>query len=224
MRLTLLLFLLAIFSCYRKEKIEASKDNFTFYPNMTGNSEDKKSLIKERSYNNRIFNLPDLFNGSKDSLEIRIWPWGAFDWRKDVFVFRFANGGWNGFHYNSLSGHLKLYEGNIISYKDQQDFEDSVFIAKEIVPGCDWVKFADSISFFQIPVLPTQDSIKDFRHINHTDGNGCSFEIATPSSYRYLYYDIPESYQYKECRQIEEFIAMLKRQLGKDYHWPRHQD
>ena len=94
-------------------------------------------------------------------------------------------------------------------------------MVKQIVPACGWQKFSDSLEHFKIRTLPTQVLIKDFEHKVIMDGDGVSLEIATIKSYRRLSYSNPSSYEYKECKLIEEFMQMLKRQLGNDYSWPK---
>jgi hypothetical protein len=221
MRIILLLFLFAIFSCQNKQNSQDSEDNFEFYPPNPDIAVYKKQFLEERIEANTIFNLPDLFKGSKDSIEIRIWPWEAFDWFKDVIIFKLDSTGWRGFHYNSLTTPLKDYDGQIIRYSGEKEIGDSVFVVKEIIPKCGWIKLTDSINFFQIKTLPTQMLIKNFIYNVIRDGDDINIEVATKKFYRLISYDNPESYTYNECRKVSEFIRMLQRQFGNDYYWPR---
>jgi hypothetical protein len=220
MRASLTFLLSIIFSCQNSQNAMNNKTDFTVYPTSVDTSWYGKYFTDEMRMSKRLLNLPDLSKGIQDSMEIRIWRREFLDWSKNVLVFKLDNKGWNGFHYNSWTMPLEDYNGQTFRFQGQPEIGDSVFIVKEIVPKCGWQKFSDSIYFFQIPVLPTQDSIKDFKYISHTDGNNYSFEIATSVSYRNLFYDFPDHYQYKECKLVVKFLAMLERQLGSDYNWP----
>jgi hypothetical protein len=217
MRILTMALLVLILSCKNKQKNTNTVANFTVYP-ATG---DTSSWIGKYyiSISTRMLNLPDLSKGTPDSMEIRVWRHEFLDLFENVFIFKLDSNGWKGFHYNSWTMPWKN-SGQVFRFQGQPKMGDSVLIVKEIVPKCDWQKFSDSISFFQIPTLPTQDSIKDFKFISHTDGNNYSFEIATPVSYRYLFYDMPDYYQHKECKSVKEFLAMLTRQFGGDFNWP----
>jgi hypothetical protein len=220
MRIVLPLLIVINLSCNHGQEDNRKRD-FEFYPQIQDSINYKEAFLKEKEIDSKIFNLPSLFKGSQDSLEIRIWPSRAFDFWKKVFIFRMDSTGWHGYHYFSYTLPIIDQEGKTMIFSDVKKIGDSVFIVKDISPLCGWKKFLDSINFFGIKYLPTQDSIKNFKAIGHTDGDHWSFEIATPTFYRYLYYDIPDIYQYKECKLIAGFIEMLKRQLENDYYWPR---
>ena len=177
--------------------------------------------MNRKELDNQIFNLPTLFKGSQDSLEIRIWPLETFDVWKQVFIFKIDNNGWHGYHYFSYTLPIIDADGKIMTFTDIKKIGDSVFMVKEIFPIYGWKNFSDSINFFRIKTLPTQSLINNFKFIPIRDGSGVNIEIATNKSYRFIVYENPEIYENEECKKISEFMKMLKRQLGTNYDWPK---
>jgi hypothetical protein len=220
MRITFLFVLLTIISCQQKENKTSTESDFEFYPNIDTSAYKQRFLEGTRN-NNKIFNLPDLLDGTKDSLEIRIWPWEAFDWSTNVLIFKYDGSEWAGYHYNSYTRFLSDQDSSLMIYSDAKRIGDNVFLVKQIIPACGWQKFSDSLEYFKIRTLPTQEWIKDFERKGILDGDAVSVEIATTKSYRRLGYSNPSSYEYKECKLVEGFMEMLRRQLGNDYLWPR---
>jgi hypothetical protein len=217
MRLTLLILLLIDFSCSSRKQVDSPQNNFVSYPQIPDSLNLRKQFVQD---NDKIFNLPSLLNGTKDSLEIRILPFGAFDFQKQVFIFKIDTTGWHGYHYFSYTLPVIDQEGKTMLFSDIKKIGDSVFLVKEIIPACGWEKFSDSMNFFSIRTLPTQSLIENFKYYPVRDGGGVNIEIATNESYRFISYDNPEMYSYNECKEITGFIKMLERQLGKDYTWP----
>ena len=221
MRVILFLTFFTLISCKNNEHTQNPKVDFEFYPLIPDTASYKKTFLKEKSDENKIFNLPDLFYGSKDSLEIRIWPWVAFDWFKNGLIFKFDGSNWVGYHYNSYTLPLIDQDGNKMIFTDLKKIGDSVFLVKQIYPICGWQKFSDSLEHFKIRTLPTQEQIKDFEQKGIRDGDAVMLEIATIKSYRRLYYSNPSSYLYEECKSIDGFMQMLRRQFGNDLTWPK---
>ena len=222
MRIVFLFLLLTILSCKQKQN-NASKESsdFEFYPAIPDSSAYGPQFLEEIKEANKLFNLPDLFNGTRDSLEIRIWTWEAFDWFKNVLIFKYDGLSWTGYHYHSYTTPITDQDGRQMTFTDVKKIGDSVFMVKQIVPACGWQKFSDSLEYFKIRTLPAQRLIKNFEDKAILDGDGVSLEIATQKSYRRLGYSNPSSYDYEECKLIEGFMQMLNRQLGNDYSWPK---
>jgi hypothetical protein len=220
MRVVTFLFIIINFSCTSHQEI-SSKNDCEFYPEIADTSVYKKTLLKERSENNGFFNLPNLFSGTNDSSEVRIWPWEAFYFWKQVFIFKIDTAGWHGYHYFSYTLPIIDQEGKTMIFSDTKKVGDSVFLVKEIIPACGWEKFSDSMNLFSVRTLPTQSLIENFKPNSVTDGGGVDIEIATNKSYRFISYYNPEIYSYEECKKISGFMKMLERQLGTDYSWPQ---
>jgi hypothetical protein len=208
----LLVWIITNFYCTSRNDVHPT-DDFESYPNICD------SLKRKWLYGklNEIFNLSA---GTKDPLEIRIWPLGVFDCQRCVFVFKIDTAGWHGYHYFSYTLPLGDQEGKKVTFSDTQKVGDSAFLVKEMVPVCGWKKFSDSLHFFSIRNLPTQPLIKNFKYKPVLDGGDISIEIATPKSYRFILYNNPEIYSYDECKKITGFMEMLGRQLGSNYSWP----
>ncbi|MEJ8816524.1 hypothetical protein [Lacibacter sp. H407] len=208
-------FILIILGCSSQKENE-----FQFYPNLNDTSLHKKQLLNFRRSLYGYFDLPDITVGTSDSLEIRIWPNHAFDITKNVLIFKLGNGTASGHHYNSFMLPITNADGNVFTLTDLTGLGDSVFVVKKIVPYCGWKLFRDSINYFSLLQLPTQGDIKNFKIKPVLDGYGYDFEIATPHSYRYISYWLPQIYDYKECQKIVGLVEMLKRQLGDNFSWP----
>ena len=217
MRLAFLVMIIINLCCDSRREANL-QNNFESYPTIT---DSLKTGVQFAKHNSKIFNLPALSNGVKDSLEIRVWPVGAFDWRKQVLIFKIDTTGWHGYHYFSYTVPITDQEGKTMIFSDNKKVGDSVFLVKEIIPACGWEKFSDSINFFSIRALPTQSLIENFKLHPVTDGDGVDIEIATNKSYRFIAYWNPEIYGYEECKKITGFMKMLKGQLGMDYSWPK---
>ncbi len=205
--------ILLFFSCSVKQP---DKFQFSTYPENTDSLSQRKF-----EWESKILNLSSL-NKGVDSLEIRIWPWEAFDHFVSCFVFKADNEGWRGYHYfsNTIIQNDPA-TGMKLSFRDKYGLGDSVLLVKQITPSCGWKKFSDSLAFFKIYQLPTQSLIKDFKYHGILDGDGLSFEIATDTSYRSITYSNPRYYDYEECNMVQSFWDMMQRQLGNDYCWPR---
>lgn len=216
MRWVLWVLIIINFCCNSRREVDL-QNNFESYPEIPDSLNPEPQFAKQ---NSKIFNLPDLSSGVKDSLEIRIWPVGAFNWRKQVLIFKIDSTGWSGHHYFSYTLPITDQEGKTMMFSDVKKVGDSVFLVKRLIPACGWEKFSDSINFFSIRTLPTQLLIENFRQNTVLDGDGVDIEIATGKSYRFIAYWNPETYSYKECKKITGFMKMLRRQLGSDYSWP----
>jgi hypothetical protein len=198
-----------------QEKFPASK--FESYPDTATVNE---KIFYRQAIDRRvpIYNLPTITKGSNDSLVIRFWPRHAFEPFENMFEFRLDSNGWKGYHYCAYSF---LNQDGVINHPyGYENLGDSVFIVKQILPKCDWSKFSDSLNFFEVKALPTQSHIKNFQEIRFRDGYSYSFEIGTKKTYRWIHYDIPDSYPYKECQQIVGLVKMFIRQFESDYYWP----
>ena len=208
-KLFLLLFTIVLTNCKEQKSIFPA---FDFYPPIPDSADLKNRFIKGRVAIAQRYNLPTLTAGTNDSLVVRFWPWFAFEPYENMFEFRLDNNGWKGFHYHAIdeTGDSKL----------KQNFGDSVFMVKSIIPKCGWDKFYDSLDFFELRSLPTESLIKDFKEKRMLDGYAYSFEIATNNSYRWIHYANPNAYPYKECMQILKIVGLFRRQFGNDYFWP----
>ena len=217
MRNTLVLLLIILLTNCKQEKTTDSR--FEFYPDTAAIR--KKGMYKEGiDLRTSIFNLSTLSQGFNDSLVIRFWPWHAFQPFENMFEFRLDSNGWKGYHYCAYS--FPNQDGILNHPYGYENLGDSVFIVKKIFPKCGWNKFYDSLNFFQLRTLPTQLDIKNFHKETFRDGYSYSFEIATKKSYRWITYDIPDSYQHMECKQIVQLVGMFIRQFGNDYYWPEN--
>src|SRR5262245_10440643 len=131
-----LLIVLAINFCCNNRKETDLQNQFESYPQPFDSlSRQEQLLIQE---NCKIFNLPDLSSGVKNSVEIRVWPMDAFYFWKQVFVFKVDTTGWHGYHYFSYTVPIIDQEGKTMIFSDSKKAGDSVFLVKEIVPGCGW--------------------------------------------------------------------------------------
>jgi len=211
-------FFLLLISCKTN-----TTNKFSFYPDYPDSSVLKKELIAKRNKENTRFNLPDITNGIKDSLEIRVWPNYSFDEFRNCFVFQIKNNEYHGFHYNSYTTLLIGYDGNEMRWPDKKQIGENVFVVKQIIPKCGWKNFYDSLSYFKLNDLPTEADIKNYTRKIILDGNRFAFEIATNKSYRFLEYSNPEDYNEQEFKNITGFIEMMKRQFGQDFDWSLHE-
>jgi hypothetical protein len=182
-----------------------------------------ETWLNERLEEAKLFNLPLLFKNGEE-FELRICPsqaaWLRFGIAKDIFVFKLDSLGWSGFHYYSYTSPTRGPDGLTWEGGDSAAFGKNTFLVKKIKPLCGWEQFADSIGYFKIEHLPTQGLISGFKDKGILDGHGYHFEISRPNSYRFLAYHNPQSYEYEECKKIEAFMDMMRRQLGSDYYWP----
>lgn len=214
-----LFFVLLIFTLTGCKQEKKSASTFEFYPPIPDSLRYK--FLTWRAAEIQTFNLPTLYSGTADSLVVRFIPWSSLYPVNHLFEFRLDTNGWKGYSYSSYS---RLTEYGLTSIKGHENFNDSIFFVKQIIPKCGWAKFYDSLNFFQLNTLPAQHLIKDFQHKNMLDPWGYTFEIVTKNSYRSISYTSPGVYTYKECRQIIELVSMISRQLGDDYYWPQKHD
>src|SRR6185369_14692652 len=159
MRIAIPFALLLLLSCQGKTKPTA---RFDFYPPLPDTSENKRRFLKADAKLNTFFNLTTLTQGV-DSFELRIRFLSSFDDAQDLIVFKCSKNQWKGFHYFLYPVSLKDFDGHDSTFIDIKKFGDSVFLAKTIIPKCGWEKFFDSVAFYQIPNLPTQSLIKNFK-------------------------------------------------------------
>lgn len=213
MRILTPIFLVAVAACTSGS---VQKRFFTVYP---AKSSTYDSFYFNYITQSNIFNLSSLSKGV-DSFEIRIWPWDAFQIGREVFIFKVDSNGWLGYHYFSNTLPIDRPDGTKLELADNFRLGKNVLVVKKLAPICGWEKFVDSINTLHLASLPVQDSIKDFKRKGHTDGDGYLLEIATPVSYRQIYYDVPEWYDYDECKRLMRFADLLQRQLGDDFRWP----
>jgi hypothetical protein len=218
MRIVISFALLLLLSCKGPSKPSV---HFDFYPPLPDTSENKRRFFKQLEKENAFFNLATLTQGV-DSFELRVHFLSSFDDSKNMLVFKCSKNQWRGFHYFLYPVSLKDVDGHDSTFIDIKKFGDSTFVAKTIIPKCGWEKFSDSIAFYQLANLPTESLIKNFKRHQVLDGGGVEFEIATKSSYRYLFYWTPDVYEYAECKKVIGFLEMLARQLGNDFSWPHH--
>lgn len=214
MRVLLLLFAF-LSACQRQEKTNPAVDS---YP-AVNDSLQKKYLINEINNESSTFNLPVLYHGA-DSFEIRIRPWHAFNPEVDLFVFKSDSSGWKGYHYHTKYYSQLLADGRRINASGEIVSEKPQFTALEVLPICGWKKFEDSISYFGIKSLPTQDSIVTNKHPGMLDGSGFDIEIATNKSYRHLDYHFYGNEGHIECLNVYNLVGMIQRQLDDAYFWP----
>ena len=177
-----------------------------------------KEAVTQNTIDNAYFNLPNLPIGV-DSFEIRICPESAFPEMKHLFIFKKTKN-WTGYHYCSYTIPIIDQDGQTLHYFDKFKVGDSVFMVRQINPNCGWQAFEDSLRFFQIDALPTQDSIPGFVRKLFTDGSGYTIEIVEPTSYKMIRYWLPSVYDDPTNQKFVFFIQMIKRQLGKNYFWP----
>jgi hypothetical protein len=221
MRLAALLLVL-VFACNQAKNVDKPVERkIAIYPEEL--SAMPSVWLEERIIQSKLFNLPLLFKRSEE-FELRIIPWQAswlrFGQGRDIFVFKRDSIGWTGFHYYSYSARVFDLDGISTYINDTAKFGLNTFVVKKLMPLCGWSKFADSIHYFQIETLPTEDLIKGFARRFLLDGYGYEFEISSPGSYRFLSYNNPSSYNYFECRRVDAFMNMIRRQTGSDYCWP----
>jgi hypothetical protein len=191
--------------------------NFEFYPATTINNLD--SFYKERiNILTSVYNLPKLTKGTNDSLVIRFWPRESYEPFENMFEFKLDSNRWKGYHYCSYT--FPDQDGDIDHINGNDEFGDSVFIVKQIIPKCGWEKFYDSLEYSQLRSLSTQSLIKSFEYTPTLDGYALDFEIATKNTYRWIHYSNPKHYPYQECKLIDELQSMFIRQFGDDYYWP----
>jgi hypothetical protein len=214
MRNIILFFILSLIACKHRE---SKKTAFDFYPDIK-DSIQKKYLLSQINDNAALFNLPVIYRGV-DSFEIRVTLWHAFDRGVNLFVFKLDSPGWSGFRYYIKSYRVKRDGIKINAYGEEIKAEIP-FMTLSISPKCGWRNFEDSINFYGIKSLPTQDSIRTYPHTGSLDGPGYIIEIAAKKSYRHLDYHFYESDSHDECQNIYGFVSMLQRQLDDAYFWP----
>jgi hypothetical protein len=169
--------------------------------------------------NSKYFNLSNLSNET-NSIELRIWPKGAFKYDRDVFVFQ-KRESWKGYHYYSYTMPILNSDGIKVKFKDRLKLGDSVFLVREVTPICGWHLFEDTLHYFDVENMQTQDSIPGL--IGHTvrDGDGYAIEFAKPNSYRLIHYSNADAYSDSSNKRFNAFIQFMKRQLGTNYDWPK---
>ncbi|MBL7742206.1 MAG: hypothetical protein JNN00_01920 [Chitinophagaceae bacterium] len=220
MRTIIILVSLALLSCQSKiNTTQNTKTDFKIYPYIPDSLIAQSEPLKEMKRSADFFNLPVLYKGINDSLEIRVWPWEAFDFFKKAFVFEHDGVNWKGVYYFSYTMPIFDQDGKMMTFLDAKKIGDSVFLVKEITPKCGWQNFADSLAYYEILTLPTQYDIKGFEHKAIMDGDAVSFEIATRTSYRILGYGNPSVYKYRECKMVTGFLNMLQQQFSEQFKW-----
>jgi len=197
---------------------------FDFYSYVFDTSKYLKTFIKQRREIADLFNIPTLTKGT-DSFEIRFMPINNFiGANAHIFQFKLDSNGWRGYHYFSYSMPITLSESRKVKMSDAFNLGDSVLVVQAIQPICGWDKFIDSINYFGIPHFPGRHEIKDFEPGTWVEAHryGYEVEIATPNSYRFLEYHIPELYPDSTNKKFAAFVEMVQRQLGDTYDWPNN--
>ena len=214
-----LAILLILCSCKNNEPVNVVETNFEFYPPLPDTSVVKSQIIKSREAESAFFNLPLLTNGSIDSIEIRVWPAGAFDLFKKAYVFKYTGRKWVGYHYFSNTMPLTDVHAKNMQFSDKEKTGDSTFIVKLLNPVSGWKNFSDTLDYYQLQTLPTQQMINNFRDKLILDGSWVTIEVATRKSYRLLTYSNPSSYEYSECKKVVSFLQFLWQQFGNLHQW-----
>jgi hypothetical protein len=150
---------------------------------------------------------------SSDSLVLRVWltvPSGKKDQRHDLFEMRYKNNQWTAQVVN-MSVDIKKRTNEVIT-----DFS-----VKEVQPVANWSSIVDSLFYFKIDSLPTDERLPNYSTLSSNYANRAptfSFEYATPDLYRfYQYNDVWRLTQhYREAEQVIDFINMLDREFHLD--------
>src|SRR5215831_4974368 len=145
MRIPIIGLLLVSLAC-NSSTSDVAKKTFELYPPIK-DSINPKNLLKWYWIDPSIFNLPTLANGA-DSIEIRFWPSGAFQFGVDAFIFRADTTGWKGLHYFSYTVPVGRVDSSELKFYDNFNLGKNVFLVKKIEPHCGWQKFYDSLKLF----------------------------------------------------------------------------
>lgn len=149
---------------------------------------------------------------SEDSVLIRIWitnPIGRKNQQHGLIEIKNDSTGWK--------GTLVLMRVDFILSKRQEKITESKKI--ELLPRSSWSSIVDSLYFFKIDILPTDDKIDSYYDKNNFYNNSAStfsFEFATKSQYRfYQYSNIYRAIdKYWQPKNVDAIFSLLDREFN----------
>lgn len=152
-----------------------------------------------------------------DSISIRIWISGMVI-PLDVISIHYSNNNWfasKTYYWTSFpQPGEKGYKGGITSEGLTQMVLDSLqtFRVKPKIPFSDII---DSVQYFNILGIPSQEEIPNFRD-TVADGFNYVIEIATKDYYKIISYHCPAAYAKEEInnRKVTEFLDFISRNLS----------
>ena len=152
-----------------------------------------------------ILNLSQI-NKGVDSFELRLWCSMAITDLKFVTILKFSNSNWQ-------LTETRYWIDNINRYpNDDLMILDSSF-TKKLVPRISFADIIDSINYFCLGVIPTQNKISGF--IDRTaDGISYTLEVASKNCYKILSYNNPKYYMDDNHKRINSVLKFFQRNLG----------
>jgi hypothetical protein len=150
---------------------------------------------------------------SDDSLLLRVWltaPFTKKNQRQDLMEIRYVNGGW-----------VARVTNMRVDLKGKTEEKISKFIITEVSPVATWKHLIDSLYYYHIDSLPTDERLPNYGLLTSNYGDRAPtwcFEYATRSTYRFYQYNDPWrlAEHYEEAVDAASFLHMLDREFHID--------
>jgi hypothetical protein len=150
---------------------------------------------------------------SSDSLVLRIWltaPFTKKNQRQDLTEIRYENGHW-----------VARVTNMRVDLIGKTDEKISNFTTTEVSPVASWRHLIDSLYYYHVDSLPTDEQLPNYRTLTSNYANRAPtwcFEYSTRDTYRFYQYNDPWrlSEYYEEATDAANILHMLNRELRID--------
>jgi hypothetical protein len=150
---------------------------------------------------------------SADSLILRVWataPINKKNQSQDLIEIKYANNKWTAQVINML-----------VDLKQKTEERISDFAVTEVTPKTNWGNVVDSLFYFKVNLLPTDERLPNYRALSSNYDNRAPtfcFEYATPKIYRFYQYNNVGALaeHYPEAENIMSILILLDREFDID--------
>jgi hypothetical protein len=150
---------------------------------------------------------------SNDSLLLRVWatqPTSKKNQRHDFAEIRYLDGRWEARVINMR-----------VDLNSMTDEKITKFVITEVSPVAGWKHLVDSLYYYHVNSLPTDERLPDYEKVTSGYANSAttfSFEYATPRTYRFYQYNDPWKLaeHYDQAVDAANILHMLDREFGID--------
>lgn len=198
-KITLILIGIILFSCSETVKNDTAPFNKEISTWKDGRPNLAYQLTQQKREQLNLINLEDGF----DSLQIRIWCKHTLVDIGDVYIFKYKNSKWEGFHYF------------IRVDWDNENLTENVIESKktQFIPKSGWSNFTSNLFENKITTLPDMREIEGLEDSWH-DGINYNIEIATEFNYRFYSYHLPEKFiEFWQAKNMVEIINLIEEEI-----------
>ncbi|MEO8146236.1 MAG: hypothetical protein ABI723_01300 [Bacteroidia bacterium] len=209
--ITLITILIFLLSC-KQTKPQNENDVEIVLPDTSVNHRPNTWYLGAKNIRRQL-NLKNLELGV-DSIEIRIYQQGGWN-PNHVIIIKNENKIWSA---SVISYHTHLLSENEIQFDTTSDTNQFFHLVvdsaefENLIVKSSWNNLLDSLQFFGINTLPSQQDIKGFED-RSDDGIEYHFEIATKHRYKFYTYHCPAMYSDNYNQSIVNILGLINREL-----------